>query len=237
MLMVFFLLQACQSNEDTSDGTVALTQKKASQAAGYNVQLGLAYLKQGDISRSKRKLLLAMAQNPRSSDVNAAMAYFMEKTGEADKAKTYYQKAMAAEPGRGRQLNNYGAFLCRQTQYAQAEVYFLKAVQDVQYENTAGAYENAGLCAMAIPDDNKAMKFFNKALEQDPSRKQSLYELTKLEMKHNELAPALLTLQKYPEAVYHSQELLALAVKLAHQLGNSALEADYNRLLKPSGVN
>lgn len=213
-----------------------MKKKHRSDAAGYNVQLGLGYLKQGNIPRSKRKLLLALEQAPNSPEVNAAMGYFMEKTGDLDNAKTYYKKALASAPGRGTQLNNYGAFLCRQGNYAEAEQYFLKAVNDIQYEHTAGAYENAGLCAMAIPDDKKAEQFFIKALAQDPSSEQSLLELVKLEIKHDRSNDALTYLQKYPELVLRSQDLLTLAVQAAHQTGQLALEVSYRRSLDISGV-
>lgn len=233
--MSFLFLQACQQSTNAQDD-IHVKKKHRSDAAGYNVQLGLGYLKQGNIPRSKRKLLLALDQAPNSPEANAAMAYFMEKTGDIEHARSYYQKAMASAPGRGTQLNNYGAFLCRQGDYAQAEQYFLKAVNDIQYEHTAGAYENAGLCAMAIPDDTKAARFFSKAIAQDPSSKQSLYELVKLDMKHGRLTEALVYLQKYPETVLRSEEILTLAVQIAHQLGQLDVEANYRRSLESFGV-
>lgn len=231
-----FFLQACQPH---SLAQVELDEAKKPnpiEAAGYNIQLGLAYLKQGNIPRAKRKLLTAMKQAPNSPDANAALGYFMEKTGEFERAKSYYQKAMALAPGRGTQLNNYGTFLCRRGEYSEAENYFLKAVNDVQYEHTAGAYENAGLCSLAAQKDTKAEHFFKKALEKDPSQKQSLYELVKLEMKNHQDDVALAELKKYPEMVLQSKDLLALAVQVAHQAGQSELEANYRRSLENFGV-
>ncbi len=226
------LIQSCQPH-DNEDMVASASGKtaKLSDAASYNTQLGLAYLQQGDVSRAKRKLFLALSQSPDSPGANASMAYFMEKTGEMDQAQMYYKKAMAAAPGAGSQYNNYGAFLCRRGQYAQAEEYFLKAVKDVKYEHTAGAYENAGLCAMAIPDNTKAEKYFAKALEQDPSREQSLYELVKLEMKKNHINEALAYLQKYPTLSQGNRVLLTLAIDVAHKAGNIELETIYRTRL------
>jgi type IV pilus assembly protein PilF len=138
---------------------------------------------------------------------------------------------MAANPGSGAQLNNYGAFLCRQAQYQKADEYFLKAVKDPKYEHTAGAYENAGLCAMAIPDPAKAKTYFTKALEQDPSRAESLYELVQLEVKQDHNNEALSYLQKYPDLSLHDRTLLALAAEVAHKVGKTELEADYQTRL------
>lgn len=225
-MMCLLLLLSCQ-HDNVDKEVVSAKKAKLGDASSYNMQLGLAYLKQGDRSRAKRKLFLALSQAPDSPSVNAAMAYFMEKSGETEKAQDFYKKAMAAAPGAGAQLNNYGAFLCRQGQYKQAEKYFLTAVQDIKYEHTAGAYENAGLCAMAIPDQVAARKYFAKALEQDPSLAQSLYELVRLEVKQDRIDEALSYLQKYPNLSLTDNTLLALAVDVAHKAGKSELEADY----------
>lgn len=220
------LLQSCQHNDEATDAHPA-REVKPTEAATYNAQLGLAYLKQGNRSLAKHKLLMALSQAPDAPGVNASMAYFMEKTGEMDKAQVYYQKAMSLAPKSGAQLNNYGAFLCRRGQYTEAESYFLKAVNDIEYEHTAGAYENAGLCAMAIPDYAKATSYFSKALEQDPSREQSLYELVNLEKKQGHFNEALAYLQKYPNLSLQDRTLLIMAVDVAHQAGKTELEADY----------
>lgn len=217
MITFLFFIQGCKTTQD-DNANVAQAKQKA-QAAGYNVQLGLAYLKQGDISRSKLKFLTALKQNPKSPEVNTAMGYFMEKTGDIEKAKSYYEKSISLAPSRGAGLNNYGAFLCRQGKYVLAERYFLKAVNDVQYEHTAAAYENAGLCAEATPDETKAMQFFAKALQQDPSRQVSLYELAKLTIKKGQYDEALSLLNKYQDQVNQSPDLLALAKTAAHQAG------------------
>ena len=220
------LAQSCQHNDEVKDAAPT-REVKPSEAAAYNAQLGLAYLKQGNRSLAKHKLLLALSQAPDAPGVNASMAYFMEKTGEMENAQAYYKKAMAAAPKSGAQLNNYGAFLCRRGQYAEAERYFLKAVNDIEYEHTAGAYENAGLCALAVPNYAKATQYFSKALEQDPERGQSLYELVKLEMKQGHINEALGYLQKYPNLSLQDKTLLGMAVNVAHQAGKTELEADY----------
>ena len=221
LLISLLLLQSCQHAKEP----------KQELTASYNTQLGLAYLKQGDRERAKRKLLLALAEAPNSPDVNAAMAYFMEQCKEMRQAQRYYKKAMDAAPGRGAQLNNYGAYLCRQGQYKQAEPYFLKAVSDIKYEHTAGAYENAGLCAMAIPDYTKAAVYFGKALEQDPRRQQSLFELVNIAVKQGHLNRALAYLQKYPNLTFSDRTLMALAVNVARKAGKAELEVEYNKLL------
>ena len=225
-LLGLLSLQACQYNA-TVQAEKEVKSQKRDDASAYNVQLGMGYLKQGDTPRAKKKLLTALELTPESADVNAAMAYYLEKTGNLSDATKYYRKALSLAPDSGSQLNNYGTFLCRAGKYDEAEIYFLKAIKDVNYVNSAGAYENAGLCAAAIPDYPKAESYFIKALEQDSRRKQSLYELTSIELKQNQEEKALTYLQKYQELVFSDPTLLTMAIDAAHKAGKSELEANY----------
>lgn len=224
-ISLLFLL-SCQHNNDDNDDSVSKKYNREN-AALYNSQLGLAYLKQGDRPRAKKKLLTAMKEAPDSPNVNASMGYFLEKSGEFKEAESYYKKAITLSNGSGAQLNNFGTYLCRRGQYTQAEDYFLKAVKDIQYEHTAGAYENAGLCVMEIPNFSKATLYFNKALEQDPNRKQSLYELIKISLKENKQEEILATLAKYQSLVLADREILELAIEIAQKANKPAIEAQY----------
>lgn len=154
------------------------------KAAAYNVQLGLAYLKQGNRQRAKQKLLTAIEEDPNSTSANDALAYYFESVKNLLEAENYYQRAIQLSPQSGAGLNNYGAFLCRQKQYTQANDYFLKAAKDPNYLNTGLAYENAGLCAVAAKNDDQAKQYFQMALAQDPHLEQSAYELTQIMLRN-----------------------------------------------------
>lgn len=182
----------------------------------YNMQLGMAYLKEGDMPRAKGKLITAVTQAPKLPDVNVAMAYFLEKTGEIQQAESWYLKAIALAPGNGAFLNNYGTFLCRTKRYKEAENYYIKAIHDPNYLYTAGAYENAGLCMEMNADYDKAEVYFLKALKQDPNRKQSLREITKIALRQNKLEKALDYLNQYPALVSADDELERLKTRAMH---------------------
>ncbi len=186
MIMLCACLIGCAANSNTSMvGEDSAAQKQA-KAAQINVQLGLGYFKQGDVQRAQEKLLRASEQAPNSPDVAGALGFYFERTGNINQAKISYEKAIQLTKGQGPQLNNYGAFLCRQGKYKQANQYFEKASADIHYINLAGALENAGLCALAIPNISLAEQFFERAFIKDPKRTKALYELIKIafEKKH-----------------------------------------------------
>ncbi|MBI2786623.1 MAG: type IV pilus biogenesis/stability protein PilW, partial [Legionella longbeachae] len=170
-----------------------------------------------------------LEQEPRSPDVNSAIAYYFEQTKELDQAEKYYIKAIELSGNSGAQLNNYGAFLCRQGDYKKAEKYFLNAVSDLKYIHTAGAYENAGLCALSAPNEDKAKLYFINALNQDPSRKVSFYELLKLEIKSGRDSEAFTLVQKHPELVLNDRILLALAKQVSDKVGQHNIAAEYQQ--------
>lgn len=154
--------------------------EKNQTAANYNADLGLAYLKQGDIRLAKSKLLLAESQSPNDPLILDSMAYFLETTGEIETAERYYLQAIKYSPKEGAVQNNYGAFLCRHKRYRESIEHFLLAAQDTHYLNTASVYENAGLCALKIPDKKLAKEYLQKSLANDPGRKTTKKELAKL---------------------------------------------------------
>ena len=173
-ILILFILLSCLM------GCASNVTPQNQHAASYNIDLGLGYLQEGDLARAKHKLLLAEQQAPRNPAVQDAMAYFLERTGEPQRAAEYYQRAIQLAPKSGKVQNNYGTFLCRQGQYQAAISHFKLALQDPSYLYPAQVYENAGKCALKIPDKNLARAFFQQALQQDPQSKRALQELANL---------------------------------------------------------
>lgn len=129
------------------------------------MKLGILYLNQGDMVRSKEKLLIALKQQPNQYMVQDAYGYFLEKTGEPKLAEQYYLKALQLASDKGEALNNYGTYLYRQNRYHEALKYFLRATADQNYLHPAKAYQNAGLAALALKNKALAKKYFKEAAE------------------------------------------------------------------------
>lgn len=202
-------------------------------AAGYNVQLGLGYLQQGDMQRAKSKLLLALSQAPQWPQALDAMGYYLENTGDTKTAAYYYQKAVSIAPTSGAVQNNYGTYLCRIGQYQEADNHFMLAIQDINYLNTAEAYENAGLCSMEIPDNDKALSYFIKAIQQDPHRTTSVLEIAQINYKRGDYSLAQSYLDNYFSQVPQpGPEAMLLAIRLAHTRNDTATIGKYAVMLQ-----
>lgn len=228
--MVMFLLLFVVGCQHIDGDNITIARQKL--AARYNTQLGLAYMRKGDWPRAKQKFLQALNEDKHSPEVNASFAYYLEKTGEVGPANKYYLHALAQAPDSGAQLNNYGAYLCRVGHYRLADIYFQRAVRDLHYENTAGAYENAGLCALENKNNAQAIVYFTKALVQDATRRQALYEIVKYNMQKKHYKKVLLFIQKYQEVSLRDPILLTWAIQAAHNSGKLILESHYKKDLR-----
>lgn len=191
-LFYVMILQSCDHNFASEH---KLSPEQLHNAAIYNTQLGLAYLKYGDRVRAKRKLLAALRFN--LPETQTAMGYFMETTGDLKTADFFYKKAIILSNHSAASLNNYGTFLCRTGHYKQANRYFMQSLSDIYYVHNASVYENAGLCAVAAKQYKQAQYYFDKALRSDPNYQQSLIEIIKIDLKLQNWQHAVYMLNKY----------------------------------------
>jgi type IV pilus assembly protein PilF len=169
------VLAAC----NTMHSQPSATDKKNIHTALVNTQLGMTYLQRNQPELAKQKLLMALELAPTIPEPWYSMAYYLETTGDISQANTYYLKAIALAPKSGEVHNNYGTFLCRKGDIDGSIQHFMTAIADPHYLDTASAYENAGLCALKIPNKQLAARYFNKALAHDSNLPTSLLELAK----------------------------------------------------------
>lgn len=232
LLPVAFLLHGCVTVNDSEKAHSAKHQPHNPKAAALNAQLGLAYLERNDTQRAKRKLLRALQQDPGSSVANGAMAFYLERTGNNAQANDYYQRAIKVGGSDGEALNNYGTFLCRQHDFEAAQHYFMKAVANPDYVDTAGAYENAAMCAQGAKHYRQAAVFYEKAIAHGPGRTKSMYQLVKVYDHLGEAHKALNLLQTYEKIAHPSADLALIGYKSAKTLKNAKIAQHFAVLLQ-----
>jgi type IV pilus assembly protein PilF len=174
-IFVLIFSLACSSCAKLSEPQVADTvigkeRNAREKAAIINAELGLGYLAQGETARAKAKLIYALKLAPRIPETHSAMAYFSEKVSDTKEAELQHKMAIQLASSKGAIYNNYGAFLCRQNRYLEAEQAFQLALQDKEYPRTAEIYENAGLCALKSGHHTKAAHYFALSAKRDPNR-------------------------------------------------------------------
>src|SRR5579871_6271875 len=120
-------------------GCSGLNPQKASRAhdaANYNVQLGIAYMNQGDLQRAKDKLDRALSQDADSADVHSARAMLFERMGESAHADAEFRAAQRLAPHDPKVLNNYAVYLCQSGRNEEGVKRFLEVANNAHYPTT-----------------------------------------------------------------------------------------------------
>jgi len=216
----------------SEDGRVIDMEKKKADVSHANTMLGIEYLRLGNYEMSREKLDRALAADPDNTEALDAIAVLYEQVGEPDKAEKNYKKSLRVNPENPRGHNNYGQFLCMQGRYEEAEKEFLRAANDAFYETPALALTNAGLCAMRIPDEEMAEKYFRQALDLDPKYPPALLQMATLNYAGSNYLSARAYLERFREFGKQSPESLWLGVRTEYALDDHQAWGKYALTLK-----
>lgn len=231
IIAAILALSACVS-EPKDPAFIGARSFNSEEAAKTRVSLGLTYLKNGNFSQAKFNLDKALEFAPRSGEAHYAMAFYYQQVDEAALAEESYEKALGFSRNAPDVLNSYGAFLCKQGQYEKAKVYFLRAVNDRNYVSTAETYENLAICSQSQGKNEEAIEYFTSALNHQPTRRQSLYLLSRLYVEQQQWEEAKRTLFKYERNAKVSAESLYMQFQIAQGLNDTKTAVGYGEILK-----
>ncbi|MBI2379756.1 MAG: type IV pilus biogenesis/stability protein PilW [Gammaproteobacteria bacterium] len=201
------------------------------QAAKDRLNLGLQYLDKGQIARAKRNLDLAIKYKPDLPEVQYGMGYYYQRVKETNLAEQYFRKAISVAPKNANAHNIYGAFLCEQERYEDAEDHFQDAMAARDYDQQTLTLENAGICALKAGEAAKAEAHFLRALSYNPGQGRPLLELGNLELERGQVLKAQDYLKRYLADNRHTPRSLWLGIRVARQTGDNNAYASYALLL------
>jgi type IV pilus assembly protein PilF len=224
--VLLVLLAACSSTSSQQRA------QKQHDAAAYNVQLGIAYMNQGDLERAKDKLDRALQQDPDSADVHSARATLFARLGNADKADAEFRTALRLAPHDPRMVNNYAVYLCQNGRTDDGVKRFLEAAHNGLYPTPEAAYTNAGVCQRAAKRDDEARTNFTKALEVKPNFAEAEFQLANLQFDHHEFASARASIDGFIGVYNATPDLLLLGVRVARAQGDRLGAQRYARKLQ-----
>lgn len=216
--------QKAINDSDNSAAPKMSQQERMFKAAEINAELGIAYLRRGDIQKSDLKLAKAYRQNPQSVAVNLGMALLNEKLNYADKAENFFLEAVKLE-GKERAAsahNNYARFLCGQGRYDQAEQFFQIAFANKLYQNREISYTNAGYCAFLADKHDRAVEYYRQALSYNKIYAPALLNMAKLFVHNNQMPLAKAYMDRYNIVGPKVPDSILVAYKIEKALGNTA---------------
>lgn len=212
-LLAAGLLTACVSN-----GGSAADDKTAAEA---NMQLGVAYLRQGNLPVAKDKLERALQQNPRSASVHSAMALLHERLGDDAKADAEYRAALGIAANEPEVQNNYAVFLCRKGRVGEGVKRFEQAAINPLYRTPWVAYTNAGVCLRGAGSDGDAQQLFNKALQARPDYGEAVFQLADLDLMQKRASAAYQRVDAFLARNPATPDLLLVGWRAARAAGDT----------------
>jgi type IV pilus assembly protein PilF len=219
-------LAACSS-------TSASTRKKEKgDASNYNMQLGMAYLNQGDLGLAKEKLDRAVAENPGDPNVHSAMAMLQERLGHPEQADREFKAALSLGPRNPDVLNNYAVYLCRTGRTDEGVKSFEEAAHNALYRTPEAAYTNAGVCLRGAKRDTQAAMSFQRALQVKPNFAEAAYQLADLDFQRGEVPDARETVDRFISSFEATPDLLLLGVRITRKQGDRMAEERFARKLR-----
>jgi type IV pilus assembly protein PilF len=202
------------------------------KAAETNAQLGMTYLRQGNLSAARDRIEKALGQNPRTPETQMAAGFLYDRLGEDRKAQSHYDQAVKLANGNPDVLNNAAVFYCRKGDKKRGEKLFLEAAANAMYRTPAAAYTNAGQCARADGRPADAEEYFRKALAFQPEQADALLQMADLNHERNNDFQARAFLQRHMAVAPANAQSLWLGYRIEQALGDRAQSQEYAQRLR-----
>jgi len=217
----------------TSDGQKPLKQESADVTASkYNIQLGTAYLQQGNYALAREKLERAVKQNPKDPDVHTSLGLLYDRTGDIKLADRHFREAMRLAPDKPEVSNNYAIYLCKNGRVDEGVERFSAVAQNKFYRTPEVALSNAGVCLRGAKRLDEAEKTFTAAIKARPNYSEATVQLAALHLERAQLPEARKVVDTYINAFRPNPDVLFAAVSVARASKDKLAEEKYSRTLR-----
>jgi type IV pilus assembly protein PilF len=225
------LLAGCVTSN--SEGGKPLKQDDPKEAAAkYNIQLGTAYLQQGNYSLAREKLERSLKQNPKDADVHTSLGLLYDRTGDPKLADKHFREALRLEPNKPDISNNYAIYLCKNGRTEEGVDRFMAVAASKYYRTPEVALTNAGVCLKAAKRLDEAQEKFSGAIKARPNYGEATVQLASLYLERDRLADAKKTIDTYIGAFKPDPDVLLVGVSVARAAKDRMSEEKYSRTLR-----
>ena len=223
-------LAGCAGTGGATRATKA--QPEMSNKGMANLQLAQNYLAAGKYDVALDRAQRAMRNDPDSADVQVVLGMIRQALDDKTRAGEHFARAAKLAPDSGHVLNAYGAWLCEQQQYDEADAMFAGAALDPFYEAKAQAYYNAGRCSVLGGRLDRAEIALRKGLDLEPKNAALLEQMARLQYRQGNFMGARAFFQRREAVAEVGAELLELAIAIEEGAGDRAAAERYRTRLR-----
>jgi len=200
-------------------------------AAEINLQLGVNYFRQGNLTAAREKLEKAIEQKPNLAQAHSMLGLVYQEIGDPVEAEKQYKRAVKLASNDPNTLNDYAGFLCfDRGQVDNALTYFDKALRIPLNDNRTMLYSNAARCAMQS-DPQRAENYLRTALASDRDNALLMVQIADLAYRQQQYLQARVFLERSLEITSPTPTMLYLLSKTEAQLGDIAMSRQYRAQL------
>jgi type IV pilus assembly protein PilF len=227
------LLSACAGNGglagDTHELKTLSDQTAAEKRAQIRLQLAVGYYQERKYDIALDEVKQAIAANPEYADAYGVRALIYTAMGENVLADENYRHALRLAPRNPDLSNNYGLFLCDAGgKPLDAMTYFESALKNPNYASPVKAMVNAGNCSLKLKNVDAAERYLLDALRYDPDLPATSAGLARVYFERRDYSRAGFFINRLTETAkldMLSADVLWLAIRVKHMLGDRAMEA------------
>ena len=231
ILIATSMMTGCVTH--TKDGGKPLKEEDPHvQAAAYNVQLGTAYLQQGNYPVAREKLERALEQNPKDPNVHTSLALLYDRVGDAKLADKHFREALRLAPDKPDVSNNYAIHLCKNGRVDEGVERFTAVASNRYYQTPEVALTNAGVCLRTAKRLDEAEQKFIAAIKARPNYGDATVQLATLYVERARIPDARSVVDTYLNAFKPNPDVLLAAVSVARAAKDKMSEEKYSRRLR-----
>lgn len=228
--LLLFMLGGCATTGG-GDATGNLGVERGESPAKIYVEMGIAYMRDGQDAVALKKLRRAIEVDPENSDAHNVLGILYERLGETEQAARHYDRAAALDPRDPYIRNARGSFFCKQGRYETALQEFDLALDNPLYPTPWVALTNAGLCSERAGDRAKAETYYRRALTANQRYTPALFQMAELSFEQQNHMSARAYLERYHSEVQATAASLWLGVRVEQSLGDRVKAVEYKRRL------
>lgn len=222
-------------NSGKAELATASDQTSAQRKVEIRMQLAVGYFEQGQYPVALDEVKLALVADPQYADGYGMRGLIYQAMGENELAEDNFVRARKLAPANADLANNYGSFLCQTGRAAQALPLFDAALKNPAYQSPAKAANNAGSCALKIADYGNAERYLLQALQLTPDLPATNANLARVYFERRDYVRAnffITRLSKLAKMESLTADVLWLAIKVQHKLGDTGAEAGWATQLR-----
>ncbi len=200
--------------------------------ARIHAELAAAYLELGNVGVALEESNTAMQADPAYAAAYNVAGLVFSHLKDDRRAEEHFNRALRLSPGDPDTNHSYGSFLCQRKREDEGIRYLMVAVQHPLYQTPERSFVNAGFCAKGKGDGAAAKTYFLRAVTVRPNQPQALYQLSDISYIEKNYAAAQGYLRRYAQFAPATVEILWLAVRVEHRLGNAMAKQSYAQQLR-----